>query len=254
MDLGLTGKGALVVGASRGIGRAIAEAFAHEGSSVGLVSRDPATLEAVAAAIASGGGRCLAHPADVRDPAVWDAVRQRMETELAPVSILVWAAAAPDRPARVPSITPAHWEEVLATDLSGMWRCAAALLPGMAQRGWGRILAIGSLMGTQGGFSEGAYAAAKGGLVGLVRTIAQEYAARGVTANVVVPGRIHTERTAGVSERVAEAMRKAIPMKREGEPAEVAAVAVFLASERASYVTGAEIPVTGGRELGMLSL
>lgn len=254
MDLGLAGKGALVVGASRGIGRAIAQALAAEGAAVGLVARDEAALAALAAEIGSTGGRSLAIPADIRQPGIWEPIRERLESNLAPISILIWAAAAQDRPARVPSISPEHWDDVLATDLTAFWRCAAAFLPGMAQRGWGRVLAIGSLMGTQGGFSEGAYAAAKGGLVGLTRTIAQEYATRGVTANVVIPGRIATERTAGVSERVAEAMRKAIPMKREGEPSEVAAVVAFLASERASYVTGAEIPVTGGRELGMLSL
>lgn len=254
MDLGLADKGALVVGASRGIGRSIALALAAEGAAVGLIARDEAALDTVATEIRSTGGRTLSIPADIRLPAIWEPIRDRLESDLAPVSILVWAAAAPDRPARVPSIPAEHWDNVLATDLTAFWRCAAAFLPGMARRGWGRVLAIGSLMGTQGGFSEGAYAAAKGGLVGLARTIAQEYATRGVTANVVVPGRIATERTAGVSERVADAMRKAIPMKREGEPSEVAAVVAFLASERASYVTGAEIPVTGGRELGMLSL
>lgn len=254
MDLGLDTKTALVVGASRGIGRAIARTLAAEGAMVCLVARDGAALEALAAEIRSAGGRALPLAVDIRDPGIWESVRARIEADLYPLSILVWSAAAPDRPARIPSIPPDHWDEVLATDLTGLWRCAAAFLPGMAQRGWGRVVAIGSLMGTQGGFSEGAYAAAKGGLVGLVRTIAQEYSSRGITANVLVPGRIATERTAGVTDRVAEAMRKAIPIKREGTPEEVAAVAAFLASERASYVTGAEIPVTGGRELGMLSL
>lgn len=317
------GKTALVVGASRGIGRAIARTLAAEGAAVVLVARDGAALESLAREIAEAGGLAIPHAADARDPATWAAVRDRLEAlearspgmgppiqprpdpassgeagaglapadraspgrpdpgggnvgssrassaparedrpavgatpgaSLGPVTILVWSAAAPDRPARVPSIALEHWDEVLATDLTGLWRCAAAFLPGMAQHGWGRVLAIGSLMGTQGGFAEGAYAAAKGGLVGLVRTIAQEYATRGITANILVPGRIATERTAGVSERVAEAMRKAIPMRREGGVDEVAAVAAFLVSERASYVTGAEIPVTGGRELGMLSL
>lgn len=249
------GKTALVVGASRGIGRAIARTLAAEGAAIVPVARDAAALEALAREIREAGGQAVPLAADARDPTTWLAVCERLEAlEVPPVAILVWSAAAPDRPARVPSIAPEHWDEVLATDLTGLWRCVAAFLPGMARYGWGRVLAIGSLMGMQGGFAEGAYAAAKGGLVGLVRTIAQEYATRGITANILVPGRIATERTATVSDRVAEAMRKAIPMRREGGVDEVAAVAAFLVSERASYVTGAEIPVTGGRELGMLSL
>ncbi len=251
MDLGIAGKTALVVGASRGIGRAIARSLAAEGAQVALAARNREALEALREEL---GGRSLVLEADVRDPAIWPSIREQIGAAFGPVDILIYAAAAPDRPARLPSIQTAHWEEVMATDLTGFWRCAAAFLPGMAQQGWGRVVALGSLMGALGGFSEGAYAAAKAGLGGVVKTIAQEYARMGVTANLVVPGRIETERTAGVSERAQEAMRKAIPLRREGTPDEVAAVVTFLASIQASYVTGAEIPVTGGRELGLLSL
>lgn len=256
MDLGLAGKTALVVGASRGIGRAVALSLASEGMRVALMGRTVAGLEGTVEALRAMGARTAAFAVDARhaDHARWQAERADIEAELGPVDVLVYGAAAPDRPARIATLPEDHWNEVLATDLSGLYRCAATFLPGMAQRGWGRVVALGSLMGLQGGFSEAAYAAAKAGLVGLVKTIAQEYARQGVTANLVIPGRIATERTAGLSERAAEAMKKAIPLRREGTPEEVAAVIAFLASVHASYVTGAEIPVTGGRELGMLSL
>ncbi|MBM3274721.1 MAG: SDR family oxidoreductase, partial [Candidatus Sericytochromatia bacterium] len=207
-------------------------------------------------AIEARDGAGIAMAADVRelDAGGWAELRTRVEQDFGPVSVLVYAAAAPDRPARIPNIPQDHWDEVLATDLTGMWRCCAAFLPHMAQHGWGRVIAIGSLMGAQGGFSEGAYAAAKAGLAALIKTVAQENARHGITANIVVPGRIATTRTAGLSERVSEAVRKAIPAGRVGTPEEVAAVVAFLASVHASYVTGAEIPVTGGRELGMLAL
>ncbi len=256
MNLGLGGKSALVVGASGGIGRAIAVALAGEGARVAIVGRNREELEATFRLIEKSKGAGIALAADVLelDEPGWRELRLRIEEDLGPVEVLVYAAAAPDRPARVPNIPIEHWAEVMGTDLTGLWQCASEFLPNMAQKGWGRVIALGSLMGAQGGFSEGAYAAAKAGVSGLIKTIAQEYARHGVTANVIVPGRIATRRTAGLSERVEEAMRKAIPMRREGTPDEVAAVAAFLASEQASYVTGAEIPVTGGRELGMLAL
>lgn len=256
MDLGLSGKTALVVGGSRGIGRAVAVALAAEGMKVAVLGRSAEGLARTVEAVGAAGGRAMALEFDAgqADQARWQEARATLEAAFGPVEVLVYAAAAPDRPARLASLPETHWNEVLATDLSGLWRCAAAFLPGMAQRGWGRVLALGSLMGHQGGFSEGAYAAAKAGLGGLIKTIAQEYARQGITSNLVIPGRIATERTAGLSERAAEAMKKAIPLRREGTPEEVAAVVAFLASVQASYVTGAEIPVTGGRELGMLSL
>lgn len=250
MDFGLAGRTALVVGATGGIGRAVAATLAAEGAVAVLVGRDAERLAEVEAELVSRGLRALAVTADAADPGAWVAVRERIAESLPPVSVLVYAAAAPDRPARVASIPTEHWERVLETDLTGFWRCAACFLPGMAQGGFGRVIALGSLMGAQGGFAEGAYAAAKAGLSGLVKTIALEGARQGITANLVVPGRIATARTAGVSERAREAMRQAIPMRREGTPEEVAAVVAFLASEAAGYVTGAEIPVTGGRELG----
>lgn len=255
MNLRLDGKVCLVIGASRGIGRAIALALAAEHAVVGLVGRDAAGLAQTLQAIETAGGRGAAWPFDARASSEdWQALRQRCEAELGAADVLVYGAAAPDRPARFASISAEHWQEVMATDLEGFWQCASAFLPGMGQRGWGRVMALGSLMGKQGGFSEGAYAAAKAGLGGLIKTIALEYGARGVTANLVVPGRIATERTSGLSERAAEAMRRVIPARREGRPEEVAAVVAFLASELASYVNGAELPVTGGRELGMVAL
>ncbi len=256
MDLGLTGKTALVVGASRGIGRAVALALGAEGMRVAVMGRSAEALAETVDQLRAGGAQAGSVVLDAAraDQARWLEAREAIEAELGPVEVLVYAAAAPDRPARLATLPETHWNDVLATDLGGLYRCAQVFLPGMAQRGWGRVMALGSLMGLQGGFAEGAYAAAKAGLVGLIKTIAQEYARQGITANLVIPGRIATERTAGLSERAAEAMKKAIAMRREGTPEEVAAVVAFLASVQASYVTGAEIPVTGGRELGMLSL
>lgn len=252
MDLGLSGTTALVVGASGDLGAAIATALAAEGVAVVVVARREEPLQALAAAITAAGGRALARPLDVvaADEAAWKALRAELEADFGPVGILVWAAAAPDHAARITSIPEAHWAATLATDLTALWRCAAAFLPGMAKARFGRVIALGSLMGAQGGFGEGAYAAAKAGLGGLVKSIALEYARFGVTANVVVPGRIATSRTATLGDAAAEAMRRAIPLGREGAPAEVAAVVAFVASRAASYVTGAELPVTGGRELG----
>lgn len=256
MDFGITGKAALVVGASRGIGQAIATALSVEGMGVAVVARTASALEAWVSCARDRGGAAAAFVFDARtaDAAAWRQLHDHVGSTLAPVDVLVYCAAAPPRPARLPNITPEHWEEVLQTDLLGFWRAVGAFLPDMARRGWGRLIALGSLMGRGGAASEGAYAAAKGGLCALVKTAALEYARFGITANLVIPGRIHTPRTAQLSDRHVEAMRRAIPLGREGTPEEVAAVVAFLSSTQASYVTGAEVPVTGGRDLGAIPL
>lgn len=246
MDLGLAGRTALVTGAGSGIGRAVCRVLAAEGCRVVAIGRTASTLDETVAGIPGAS----VFVADVRLQASWD----RILGAVGRADILVSAAAAPNTSARLTAVTPDAWQKAIDTNLTAVWCGMAAVIPGMVQAGWGRLVALGSLMGEQGGFQDGPYAVSKGGLIALVRTAALEYGSRGVTSNLVVPGRIDTERTVGVSERVADALRKAIPLGRFGKPEEVAAAVGFVCSDLAAYMTGAVVHMTGGRELGKLGI
>ncbi|HYD39830.1 MAG TPA: 3-oxoacyl-ACP reductase FabG [Anaeromyxobacter sp.] len=235
---------ALVTGASRGIGAAIARALAAAGHPVILNYRsgeEPA--RAVAAEIAAAGGTAELCPFDVADAAAAAAALERLlADEARPIGVVVNNAGVA-RDAPFPALEPPAWEAVTRTTLDGFYNVTRPLVMPMVRRRFGRIINISSVSGVMGNRGQVNYAAAKAGLIGATRALAQEVAHRGVTVNAIAPGLIETDMIASAP---VEEILKRIPARRLGKPEEVASLAAFLASEAAGYVTGQVIGINGG--------
>ena len=237
----LTGKIALVTGASGGIGAAIARALHAQGATVALSGTRRDALEALAAEL---GERAHACPADLKDPAAPDALLSEVE-KLAPLDILVNNAGF-TRDMLAIRMKDEDWQAVLDVDLTAPFRLARAALRGMLRRRSGRIVSISSIVGATGNPGQANYAAAKAGMVGMTKALAQEVASRGVTANCIAPGFIGSAMTDALNEKQKEAILARVPAKRLGTVLEIAAAAVYLASDEAAYTTGQTIHVNGG--------
>jgi len=243
------GRVALVTGAGRGIGRAVAEHLAGAGHRVAVNYRSSAAeAEAVAAGIMAGGGEAIALGADVSDEAGVAALFAGVEARLGPVEILVNNAGI-TRDGLLLRMSAADWDAVLAADLRSAFLCTRAALRSMVRARWGRIVSIGSVAGLVGNAGQANYAAAKAGLIGFTKAVAREVGSRGITVNVVAPGFIETDMTAALGEEAREAARKAIALGRFGTPQEVAAAVGYLASGPAAYVTGQVMVIDGGMAL-----
>jgi 3-oxoacyl-[acyl-carrier protein] reductase len=232
----LAGKLALVTGASRGIGRAIAAELARQGASV----IGTATTEEGARKIPETG-RVL----DVRDPAACDALVASVQKEFGDILILVNNAAV-TRDNLALRMKDAEWDEVMETNLRAVFRLSRAVMRGMMKARWGRIVNITSVVGAAGNPGQANYAAAKAGVAGMTRSLARELGSRNITVNCVAPGFIDTDMTRALPEASRAALLAQIPLGRLGAPQDVAAAVAYLASPGADYVTGAVLHVNGG--------
>ncbi len=238
----LTGKSALITGASGGIGAAIARALHGAGASVGLSGTRTAPLEALAEEL---GARAHVLPCNLSDAEAVEALPKRAIAEMGSLDILVNNAGI-TRDQLFMRMSDDDWSEVLNVNLTSAMRlCRAAVRPMMKAR-WGRIVNIGSVVGSIGNPGQVNYSAAKAGLEGMTKSIAHEVATRGITANVVSPGFIATPMTAKLTDDQKAALFAKIPAGRMGTPEEVAAAALYLASPAAGYVTGTVLHVNGG--------
>jgi 3-oxoacyl-[acyl-carrier protein] reductase len=235
---------AIVTGASRGIGRAVARRLAAAGAAVVAAARGD-HADGVAAEIRAGGGRSVGVSVDVTDRQRIDAMVRTALDEYGRIDVLVNNAGIV-RDQLALRMSPADWDAVIATNLTAAFTCARAVLRPMIRQRGGRIINVGSVVGRMGNAGQANYAASKAGLEGFSKALAREVASRGITVNVVAPGMIDTDMTAGLHESALAAMLAQIPMGRLGTTDDVAGAICFLASDEAAYVTGHVLAVNGG--------
>jgi NAD(P)-dependent dehydrogenase (short-subunit alcohol dehydrogenase family) len=249
-DQPMSGKVALVAGASKGIGAATAEEFAAAGAAVVLAARDVAALRAVAGGIEARGGRALAVGTDVTDPA---SVRRLVERTVEAFGRLDAAfnnATAGPRPAPLAEIDPDEFDLGIATNVRGTFLGMKYQIPAMLASGGGAIVNMASLAGVIGVANLAAYVAGKAGIVGLTKVAALDYADQGIRVNVVAPGPILTHHLEAAGPQAQQGAALATPMRRVGTAAEVARVVLWLCSDQSSFVTGTVVPIDGGQAAG----
>ena len=241
----LTNQIAVVTGAGRGIGRAIALKFANEGADVVVVSRTQENSEKVAAEIRALGRKAWAHAVDVSDAAAVSAAAEQILAEAGMVDILVNNAGV-TRDGLLMRMSDADWDTVLNTNLKGAFLVTKAFSRAMIKARAGRIINISSVIGLIGNAGQCNYAASKAGLIGFTQSAAKELAGRGITVNAIAPGFIETDMTAELKEEMKAALLKQIPLGCLGQSEDIAGAALYLASPAARYVTGQVLTVDGG--------
>ena len=245
------GKTVIVTGGGGGIGGATCRRFASEGAQVAVFDMNLEAAEKVAADLRAGGGQAAAFACNITDRAQVDAAVAAAQTQLGPIAVLVnnagWDVFKPFL-----KTVPAEWEKLIAINLTGALHMLHAVLPGMVERKYGRIVNVASDAARGGSSGEAVYSACKGGLVALSKTLAREHARQSITVNVVCPGPTDTALLAGVAEgardpaKLIEAFKSAIPLGRLGQPADLASAIAFFGSDDASFITGQVISVSGG--------
>ena len=243
----LTGRVALVTGASRGIGKAIALSLASGGATVIAAARGTNAQSTVDAIVAAGGTAELAS-LDVTDPASVELVTKDVLAGHGRIDILVNNAGV-TRDQLLLRMKREDWDAVIGANLTGAFTCVQAVLKSMVKARHGRIISITSVVGEAGNAGQANYAASKAGLIGFTKALAQEVASRGITVNAVAPGMIETDMTKAISEGAHDEWAKKIPLQRLGTPEDVAAAVRFLASDEAAYITGHVLAVNGGMRM-----
>jgi NAD(P)-dependent dehydrogenase (short-subunit alcohol dehydrogenase family) len=248
----LDGKVAIVTGASRGIGAATARALAAAGASVALAARDVDALERLADEIAAAGGRAVAVRTDVAEPAAVEGLVERTVAEFGGLDIAFNNAAGGGHPPTpLTDVAVEDFDSALAINLRGTFLCMKYEIAAMLDGGGGAIVNMASTAGLEAVGGLAAYVSSKHGIVGLTKVAALEYAARGVRVNVVAPGPILTDQLARAGEAARQGAAQAVPMRRVGEPEEVASTVAWLCGDGASFITGAVVPIDGGKMAGM---
>ena len=243
--MSLEGKVALVTGASRGIGQAIAHALAAQGAVVVGTATSDQGAQAIGDKLAAAGYKGTGMKLDVRDPESVAAVLAAITESYGAPSILVNnAGITADN--LLMRMKDDEWDDVIGTNLSSVYRLSKAVLRGMTKGRWGRIINISSVVGGMGNAGQSNYAAAKAGMEGFTRALAREVGSRAITVNAVAPGFIDTDMTRALNDSQRSVMLEQIPLGRLGQAEEIAAAVAFLASENAGYITGATLPVNGG--------
>jgi 2-hydroxycyclohexanecarboxyl-CoA dehydrogenase len=248
---GLDGKNVIVTGGGGAIGGAICRRFASYGARVGVLDKNLEGAQRIVGEIRGSGGRAEAMAVDIADHAAVKKAVTAFETDIGPTDILVNNAGW-DRFANFIDTTPELWEQLIAINLRGPLNMTHAVLRGMVDRGYGRVVNIASDAGRVGSSQEAVYSACKGGIIAFTKTVAREVARKGVTLNAVCPGPTDTPLLAAVAgadergQRVRAALVNAIPMKRVGQPEDIPGAVCFLSSDDASFITGQTISVSGG--------
>ena len=243
--MSLEGKVALVTGASRGIGQAIAHALAAQGAVVVGTATSDQGAQAIGDKLAAAGYKGTGMKLDVRDPESIAAVLAAItESYGAPAILVNNAGITADN--LLMRMKDDEWDDVIGTNLSSVYRLSKAVLRGMTKGRWGRIINISSVVGGMGNAGQSNYAAAKAGMEGFTRALAREVGSRAITVNAVAPGFIDTDMTRALNDSQRSVMLEQIPLARLGQAEEIAAAVAFLASESAGYITGATLPVNGG--------
>ncbi|MBU3730744.1 MAG: 3-oxoacyl-[acyl-carrier-protein] reductase [Beijerinckiaceae bacterium] len=238
----LTGKFALVTGATGGIGGAVAKALHAQGATVGISGTRREALESLAGEL---GGRVHVLPANLSEAESVEGLIPAAEAAMGQVDILVNNAGV-TRDNIFMRMKDEEWETVLRVNLEGAFRLSRSVIKGMMKRRWGRIISVTSVIGTTGNAGQANYAASKAGLIGMSKSIAQEVASRNITVNCIAPGFIATPMTDVLNDKQREGILAKVPMARLGTPEDIASAAVYLASEEAAYLTGQTLHINGG--------